>query len=505
MSDPLEDILGRHSAGGANGRKGAASKSRSRSRRVDEPAFANYRVEKIDDQDAVKIGLSVPCIAQRLAELTKGWPKRVERQLFVPGDDYRPLRLESPDALFAWIGMQLGADADNGIWWARGEDKVTQAQLHAHLRQSAQCFDAIEAAPHHPALPRTYYLHPEIRGGDGRALAQLQARFRPASDVDADLIKAVFLTLFWGGPPGQRPAFLLESEPDDPQGGRGVGKSKLAQAAAFLAGGHIDARPDKDIDKLMTRLLSPAALDRRIALLDNVKTLRFSWGDLESLITGDVVSGRALYVGEGRQPNTLVWFITLNNASLSRDMAQRCVPIRLRRPDPKPSWETETWELIDRLRWSIVGDVLAELKKPAAPLKRFSRWAAWEQAVLSRVGDPAACQEAIEDRQAAIDDDSAEADLVRTAFLEDLRRRGHTPNRDAVWIPAPAAAEIVNRATGEKHPVNRAGMYLKTLTIPELRKSDRIGVRGWAWRGLDSDPNASLEELCDVRTDVFPP
>jgi hypothetical protein len=97
--------------------------------------------------------------------------------------------------------------------------------------------------------------------------------------VDFDLLKALILTLFSGLPPGQRPAFLLDSEPSDEEGGRGVGKTKTAHAIANLAGGHFDARPDEDVDKVMTRLLSPAARDKRMALLDNVKTLRFSWAD----------------------------------------------------------------------------------------------------------------------------------------------------------------------------------------------------------------------------------
>ncbi len=97
-------------------------------------------------------------------------------------------------------------------------------------------------------------------------------------------------------------------------------------------GGHVDVRPGEDIDRLMTRLLSPAALDRRVVLLDNVKTLKFSWADLEALITSDIISGRRLYAGEGRRPNSLLWCITLNRAGLSKDLAQRVVIIRLRRP-----------------------------------------------------------------------------------------------------------------------------------------------------------------------------
>jgi hypothetical protein len=57
----------------------------------------------------------------------------------------------------------------------------------------------------------------------------------------------------------------VDAADDDGRGGRGVGKTMLVVALAHLVGGHIDARPGEDIDKLMTRLLSSAALDRRVA------------------------------------------------------------------------------------------------------------------------------------------------------------------------------------------------------------------------------------------------
>jgi hypothetical protein len=249
----------------------------------------------------------------------------------------------------------------------------------------------------------------------------------------------------------------------------------------------------------MTRLLSPAALDRRIAFLDNVKTLRFSWADLEALITGDVISGRALYVGEGRRPNTLTWFITLNQASLSRDMAQRTIPIRLARPKHDPSWEAETWNFIEENRWAIVGDALAILRKEVAPLARYSRWSAWEQAVLARATPCAAeCQAEIERRQEAIDDDREECDQVRSAFRDELKRRGHNPDAEAIWMSSVQTAEILNLATGERMPTKRATAHLRTLNVPELRKCDFKGSRGWAWRGKQSHPDQTLVDVAEV-------
>jgi hypothetical protein len=79
----------------------------------------------------------------------------------------------------------------------------------------------------------------------------------------------------------------------------------------------------------------------RIALLDNVKTTRFSWAELEALITREVISGKRMYVGDASRPNLITWLITLNGASLSTDMAQRVVEIRLADPEYRETWESE--------------------------------------------------------------------------------------------------------------------------------------------------------------------
>ena len=152
--------------------------------------------------------------------------------------------------------------------------------------------------------------------------------------------------------------------------------------------------------------------------------------------------------------------------------------------------------MIDGRRWAIVGDILAELRRPAAALARYSRWSRWEEAVLSRVADPAGCQAAIAERQGAIDDDQAEADLVRGAFVAEMRRRGHTPETDAVWMPAAVAAAVVNAATGERFAVNRASNYLGNLVIPERGKATRATAadgpgRPTVRRGGDAGGNPS--------------
>jgi hypothetical protein len=256
---------------------------------------------------------------------------------------------------------------------------------------------------------------------------------------------------------------------------------------------------------LKTRLLSTEGLGRRVVLLDNLKTLRFSWAELEGLITSDVVSGHRLYAGEGQRPNLLTFCLTLNGATLSRDMAQRCVIVRLARPHHDPDWEAQTMALVEARRWEIIGDIVAALRAPAEPLARHTRWAAWEDAILSRVGDPNECGKILGERQEEVDEDASDAAVVREEFVQAIRGKGFHPDTMAVFFKSKNLAEIVNQAMGENRPVNKATAYLRTLHIPELRESrhgdgrggGRGRGRGWAWRGTKAPVDAIMLDFAD--------
>ncbi|HEY1376439.1 MAG TPA: DUF3854 domain-containing protein, partial [Gemmataceae bacterium] len=265
--------------------------------------FSNFYVEEVAQGERtinVKRGYSAQHMEHQIRSLTDGWPKRVDRLLFV-ADQSRPHYLEKPSDLFAWIGRQLPASTDNRLQWcSQGASLVPKAEFHAHLQQTGECYDAVEAFPHHPALANHYYLHPPIGGGDGSALRWLLDRFRPDSKLDAELLKAFILTQFTGIPPGTRPAFVLLAADDDEQAGRGVGKTTFVEVTAQLSGGCIGVSEKDSMGEVKTRLLSPAARGMRVILLDNVKSLRFSWAELEAFVTATTVSGRQNYVGEGR-------------------------------------------------------------------------------------------------------------------------------------------------------------------------------------------------------------
>jgi hypothetical protein len=461
-----------------------------------ELAFRNYFNAETKSEEGkcvqVAVGYPVETIADKLAQIATGWPKRIDSLLFArDGDD--PVWLESTSALFAWLSRQLPQaenpqhEPTNLLEWKIGANMVPQDRFTAYLRQTVEHFRSLERTPHYPTMPETYYLHPALKGGNGDALRELCSRFCPASDIDADLVEAFFLSLFWGGKPGSRPAWLFTADEDDDQKGRGVGKTSLAEMGAALTGGYIMARPTEDVEALLKRLLTPSALTYRVVLIDNIKTLKFSWADLEQLVTCPTISGYRLYHGEAQRPNTLTYCLTLNGATLGKDMSQRCVIVKLKRPKHDAPWKERTLELIASRRWEIVGDIIARLKQPGGALAKHSRWGSWEDAVLTRLPEPIDAQRVIEERQADVDDDVEESALVRQAFIAFLAERRHDPDTQRVNFPSRVVAEIVNTATGEKRATCRASAFLKTLSIPELRPGRHGEARGWTWWGKDAD------------------
>jgi hypothetical protein len=288
---------------------------------------------------------------------------------------------------------------------------------------------------------------------------------------------------------------------DDKDGGRGVGKTTLARAAARLVGGSVDLRQGEDVNDFLKRLLSPDGTGRRVALIDNLKTEKFSWADVEALITADAISGRRLYVGEGRRPNDLVWFVTVNGGGMSRDMAQRSVVIKLKRPAYSPTWEADLFGLIESRRWEIIGDLLAELKKPAPALASFCRWSQWEAAVLARVDNPVACQEAIKQRSDDADADDDDAEAVRETFMAFIRTQTKAdPDELVLFFQSSLAAKLVSRALEQPVARNKVKTRVQSIGARNLVPADRKGkkgTRGLWWRGDKAPRGAEPIEARD--------
>jgi hypothetical protein len=190
--------------------------------------FCNFRCETDEKGQTVRNAKNVADLIADLREQADGWPKRVRETLFVQTSDYRPVYLESPTQLFGWI------DGVSRVCWAEGPSMVSQARFYEYFRKfSGEPFDAIETCLHLPPMPATFYRHPaNTSSTSGTLLERLLDFFKPASQLDRELIRAGILTLFWGGPPGSRPAFRIDGPENDP--GRGTGKTTFVELLSTL-------------------------------------------------------------------------------------------------------------------------------------------------------------------------------------------------------------------------------------------------------------------------------
>ncbi|MBC7820180.1 MAG: hypothetical protein IAG10_25125, partial [Planctomycetaceae bacterium] len=427
--------------------------------------------------------LPIVAIANTIAELTDNWPRRVGASLFVPNAGRAGISwLPDADSLFGYLGQATRCPPR----FKAGDGFHTKRELFSFLIRTVTDYVAVEALPHEPLLPGHFYVSEHPPSGDGDALRSLVSRFSPETEIDADLILAAFVTPFWGGTGGTRPAICITSD-----AGKGCGKSTLAACVGQLAGGALDVSANEDIAAIKARLLSPEGVSKRVVWLDNVKSHRLSWAELESLITSPTISGKRMYVGEGQRPNALTFILTMNGVSLSTDMAQRSVIIKLRRPDYSGTWADETRQFVESHRQELIADVLGFLRSTTNALTKFSRWGDWERDILSRLPEPSEAQAIIRERQVGVDVDGEESLLIEEFFSQQLVSLGYDTKCNRVFIPSRVAARWLGWATNERMTVAKASRTLKQrITEGQIRRLLECGRRdigrGFEFWGDDS-------------------
>jgi hypothetical protein len=170
---------------------------------------------------------------------------------------------------------------------------------------------------------------------------------------------------------------------------------------------------------------------------------------------------------------------------MSKDMALRSVILRLRPLGSYPAgWYDRLLSLLTEHRWEILGDIVAELSKPAPALEPSSRWSSWERDVLARVPLAEQCQEAMKTRQAEQDADDDEAHLIREYTYECLSDTfGTDPETLSVFIGNKHVGWLVGRALDEKVSKAKAKRIVERLRIPGLKPYRTSTARGVLWTG----------------------
>jgi hypothetical protein len=480
--------------------------------------FRNYTFEEIPDGERMKPilrGRPLPDIAEQLHRLTFGWPKRVGPSLFVLDANDRPLQLLTTEALFAWIGSVLAREYPSGadpVEW-NGRAGPTKTEFRAYLEQNAEPWESVELHPHEPPISGAYYCPHPAAGGDGKALTEFVRMFSPDTPEDEDLIRAYVATLAWGGPAGQRPMWLFTAAEGDRKAGRGIGKSILASTVASIFGGSLEIKQTDDYEKIKSRLLSPEARSLRVIMLDNLKSLRFTWGDIEGLITSPTISGHELFKGEGRRPNHLSLVVTANAPSLNTDISDRAIIVKLTRPSFDATWFERLDDFVKENQWAIIGDALAMLREPSREVTEPSRWGPWQRDVLARVApEPQVVQKLINARAGEVNVDAEEAAEVRAEIADLIRERlervrelhligdqtvaevwdallgvrtdagdATDPEHTVILITPAALEERVGKIVGKSG--SHVSAMISALGVRGMKRTVRNGRSIWRWVG----------------------
>ena len=261
---------------------------------------------------------------------------------------------------------------------------------------------------------------------------------------------------------------------------RGYGKTTIAKFCGNLYGGTVDLQLTALAeDKLVTRLLTPSALGRRIVWLDNIKNGANS-AQLEQLITCPTISGHRMFSGEATRPNNLTYLLTGNCPRASRDMAQRCFFIRLRKPVYRPDWERVVLDFLDKNRQYILADIAWLLSQPAQKYDFQERHIEWVNGVLSRCGgDTQAIVEMNQKRRLDSDDDLEEASMIREIISTRFRNPGESYRFVSSSDMCEALKPVYGKQLTTKSLNNRLKPHITAGRLPGVKHDHTRGGNGF--------------------------
>jgi hypothetical protein len=216
------------------------------------------------------------------------------------------------------------------------------------------------------------------------------------------------------------------------------------------------------------------------------------------MITSAVVGGHRLRVGYGSRKNLLTWVMTMNGMKLSRDLAQRTIVIKLTEPVRSGTWDDDVDKFIAEHREAIIADIAAFFERPEAKLERFTRWASWERAVISRLEDPKALQTLIDSRASEADEDRMTAISIKEFFEQQLKNFGLRPDDEVIHIPSALATDWLVEATGQEFSKRAAAAAIKNLidggSLRNLSvNASRTQGRGWLWNSGHAIDNVNYD------------
>jgi len=447
----------------------------------------------------IKCPISAADIYSQFVKLTSGGVRRLGSIPFVTiGQEIK--LLNGPSDVFAFLG-HLGVRV---LWTDKAAGAVTKGEFYSLIQIKAEKFDLVSNLPSYPEMPGVYYTT-RIEPKETGKLKELAGYFSCASDVDGQLLLAMFMTPFWGGDCGKRPAFLIDGLEDDQKGNRGIGKTTVTDALVELCGGScVDLTTKTDGEEIRRRLLT--AHNERIVRMDNIKAQTLSNDTIESLVTAERISGHRMFQGHGSIPNAFTYVLTFNDAVLSKDMSQRCVIIRLKRPTYQADWWDNLVAFIRDNRADIIADIAFLLAKPGENFKAASRFPKWERYVLSKCTDKLAdVQKRVTLDQESADDDSHLREDITGVLYEKIAQiqqcyfKGlvyFDPTKDCIAIPRSVVhwwlSGLFHKGATTRYIAKRLQSAMPAQFLSEPKTY--LGTRYLVWVGARGDDSGAPKD-----------
>ena len=467
--------------------------------------LSNYDLKTVPGPDGksrdVKIAKRADQIALHFLKMSGAFPKRVGARLFIIGDKNEIIWIDSSPKLFAEISGRF----EIRVAWGHIEGAVSKNEFFEFLKGKVERYEMVSTMPHFPERKEIFYALPKeikaIQTNKKSAFDGLIDFYSPATPQDRALIKAAHMTPLWGGDGGERPAFFVESdEKTSNDDGRGHGKSTFVQLIGYLFNGGVKDCNFDDGDEIQKKIIN-AQNEVRMGLFDNLKANRVSSGNVEKIVTSDYIDGHKMYVGGVRVPNIFTYFVTINDAALSKDFAQRSVRIMLAQPRYDAWWKNQVKTYIDKHRWEIFEEIIGIIQAEKPYEGTYFRFPLWQRDVLNKTSmDPEGLIKFVLTRQKDVDDDDKTGKEIdeHIAFkLNGFKLKGYGSNfgptdadadRDTFII----ANQVVTEWIREFKDNRKMSPHACTKLAKRLsKKMDQVHFRwgrAWVWN-RNSDNN----------------
>ncbi len=463
--------------------------------------LSNYKWVQ-EGEDSWQEALGLPEIGERLKQLPIAFIN-VRGEIYARVADGPLVQVSTATAFQAklWSVAQLE-------WTTKLDQHVSMGVLFEWVKNEyAKKYDEISASPTFPPNPTTYYLYPAPEPKQTGELERVLSLFKPSDEFSKGMIRALLLTMLWGGNPGGRPLFIIQSSA---QGNDGIasGKSHTAESISYIAArgnpGHLvlNATKPKGMDDFVTGWLKPRMYRINSALEDNVKG-GYGGQALESAITSRTIQGHQMYEGHGVAPNFLTWIMTSNGGWLTKDIISRSAPIKI---DPAGTFDPSRAEKYDAIDYdALFADVayIFAQEPVAVDPSLYTRMPAWCREVVCRCPNPEYLLSELKRRnaEAVADNDGDDAAEVRALIQQEI----HTCSIDAVSAKVHLPVETVRRILAEQKYDGKlwTGGNVRQLlnrlvgnaAFPELQVSSNNNYRGYLWVGTKATSRTSIAKL----------